>query len=479
MITRHTLGLLIGLIACSLLVSHAEGAIHKVIIYKEGREVAQGLGVWVAGDALLTSSAIVSLGDQVFIEDSAGTRYLAKLRSQSGALALLSVDGLSIGSTATLAPEPPQENSDVYFPRLDGSQRKGLLLFEATGDSIWDHRYIFTMSVDSADIGAPLVNRCEQLISVVAAQADSDGNLVGKGESYDAIVSFLNADSVTFAGASSPCPSFEDQISKEKELREALQGNLDSLKNELKSLEDLGDANLEQSEEERRRLESQKNALEQRITETEESLAKQDSILQGNERLQDSLKTDLDSLRQRSIMQSDSLNAQKEQRRRDLLLVGLIAALLLLSVIVVLIVIWKRKRDMEEELEDANIRRQEAEEAIDKKPEPFPDLLLFGLGPDKEKIRVKVSGAALLQNSKGLILGRSSAHADCVIVEESVSRRHARISLVDRKLIIQDMGSLNGTTVNGIELTPEKIYPLPKNAKITLGEVELEISILK
>ena len=486
MIIRHSFGLLIGLITWSLLIPHAEGATYKVIIYNDGNQVAQGLGVWISEDVLLTSSAIVALGDQVFIEDSAGTRYLAELKSHSGSLALLSVEGLSISTVATLAVEPPQENSDIYFSLLNGSQRRGVLLFEATGDSLWDHQYRFTVPVNQMDVGAPLVNRCEQLISVVSTQTDSNGKLGGLSESYAAVISFLMANSVAFTVASAPCPTVEDQLSQEKELRETLQEDLNSLKSELKSLEDLGNANLEQSEDERKRLESQKNELERQIRNTEEKLVEQDSILQINERLQDSLRKDLDSLREKSSMQRDSLTAQRdsliaqgEQKSRELLLVGVISAILILIALIFLFLFWKRRRDVEEELIEADIRLHEAEEAADKKPDPFPDILLSGLGPNNEEIRAKISGESLVQRREGLLIGRSSAHADCVIVESSVSRRHARISLINKKLIIQDLGSLNGTTVNGIRLVPEKNHPLPQKAKIVLGEVELELTILQ
>jgi hypothetical protein len=53
-----------------------------------------------------------------------------------------------------------------------------------------------------------------------------------------------------------------------------------------------------------------------------------------------------------------------------------------------------------------------------------------------------------LEESQQVIIGRSS-DLDMVLVEEMVSRRHARIGLRDGVVTIEDLGSTNGTFVNG------------------------------
>lgn len=50
--------------------------------------------------------------------------------------------------------------------------------------------------------------------------------------------------------------------------------------------------------------------------------------------------------------------------------------------------------------------------------------------------------------NREIIIGRSS-DLDMVLVEDMVSRRHAKISSTDADVFIQDMGSTNGTFVNG------------------------------
>ena len=69
-----------------------------------------------------------------------------------------------------------------------------------------------------------------------------------------------------------------------------------------------------------------------------------------------------------------------------------------------------------------------------------------------------------------IIVGRSS-ELDMVLVEDMVSRRHARIECGDEQIVIEDLGSTNGTFVNG-----EKI----KRATLKEGDrVLIGTSILK
>src|SRR5512138_2483867 len=53
-----------------------------------------------------------------------------------------------------------------------------------------------------------------------------------------------------------------------------------------------------------------------------------------------------------------------------------------------------------------------------------------------------------LEEGQEIVVGRSS-DLDMVLVEEMVSRRHARIAMKGGAITIQDLGSTNGTFVNG------------------------------
>lgn len=58
--------------------------------------------------------------------------------------------------------------------------------------------------------------------------------------------------------------------------------------------------------------------------------------------------------------------------------------------------------------------------------------------------------------NREIIIGRSS-DLDMVLVEDMVSRRHAKINSTDTEVWIQDLGSTNGTFVNGEKVTRSRL----------------------
>ncbi len=61
-----------------------------------------------------------------------------------------------------------------------------------------------------------------------------------------------------------------------------------------------------------------------------------------------------------------------------------------------------------------------------------------------------------LKGDKQLIIGRSS-ELDIVLVEDMVSRKHAKITLSAGKITIEDLGSTNGTFVNGEKVKTQRL----------------------
>ena len=57
-------------------------------------------------------------------------------------------------------------------------------------------------------------------------------------------------------------------------------------------------------------------------------------------------------------------------------------------------------------------------------------------------------GVFPLHIDREIVIGRSS-DLDMVLVEDMVSRKHAKISTLGDEIAIMDLGSTNGTFVNG------------------------------
>jgi FHA domain len=60
---------------------------------------------------------------------------------------------------------------------------------------------------------------------------------------------------------------------------------------------------------------------------------------------------------------------------------------------------------------------------------------------------------------------------------KSVSRRHARISIKGNEVMIEDLGSVNGTYLNTERLTAYELVPLSDGDILRLGQLPMEIQI--
>ena len=65
----------------------------------------------------------------------------------------------------------------------------------------------------------------------------------------------------------------------------------------------------------------------------------------------------------------------------------------------------------------------------------------------------------------GLVIGRG-ADADIRVMDDEISRRHARIAVLGKDILVEDLGSKNGTFLNG---TPVRRKALSDGDKIQIG----------
>lgn len=77
-----------------------------------------------------------------------------------------------------------------------------------------------------------------------------------------------------------------------------------------------------------------------------------------------------------------------------------------------------------------------------------------------------------LKANKQVVIGRSS-DLDMVLVEDMVSRKHAKITCQDGKVLIEDLGSTNGTFVNGEKIA--RASRLKEGDRILIGTSILKL----
>jgi adenylate cyclase len=82
---------------------------------------------------------------------------------------------------------------------------------------------------------------------------------------------------------------------------------------------------------------------------------------------------------------------------------------------------------------------------------------------------------AVSKLTEGVVIGRAVGQSDLVVAHSTVSRRHARLSLVGDTLRIEDLGSTNGTSVDGKPVRPGFPVAAERGSTIRLGDVKLAV----
>jgi predicted component of type VI protein secretion system len=91
-------------------------------------------------------------------------------------------------------------------------------------------------------------------------------------------------------------------------------------------------------------------------------------------------------------------------------------------------------------------------------------------------IRLVFGDTELSQVYLGVVIGRHPALCDRVIDDPSVSRRHLRIGMAEGKPYVEDLNSLNGTLLDGVEVPQFEPVPLTAGQELKLGRVVLEVA---
>jgi pSer/pThr/pTyr-binding forkhead associated (FHA) protein len=93
-------------------------------------------------------------------------------------------------------------------------------------------------------------------------------------------------------------------------------------------------------------------------------------------------------------------------------------------------------------------------------------------------------GRALFEfaTAEPIIVGRSSSTTAVNLdlspynaADLGISRSHARIEVFGDRLMIKDLGSVNGTRLNGTLLTPNFVYELQHGDELKLGRLKMRV----
>ena len=83
----------------------------------------------------------------------------------------------------------------------------------------------------------------------------------------------------------------------------------------------------------------------------------------------------------------------------------------------------------------------------------------------------------LLARERGVTIGRSAADCDFVLDAPSISRSHLRAILRDGLIYVEDLGSANGTRLNGKQLQPSQMAALHDNDDLEIADSHFSVEV--
>ena len=371
------------------------------------------------------------------------------------------------------------------------------------------HNALFSL----ASAGTPLLNRCFQAVGINVLEEEGrffsrpvDPTQKGSAQSLASasLGSLLTLTGLSLPVAGSECLSLEAEAQQEREqARQAQeaerQREQEAADQRVKEAEEEARRQLEEAQRKEDTLQREKEAAEERARriEAEKQQTEQEAQRQLEQQEQDK-QAELQRQREEAERREAELQREKdealrreqekaEHRQRYILLIGsIIGGLVLLGVALLMRRKQKRLRATEREkqhieqekqhlsgaLNQAQSELSQAEEQ-DRLRSTAPDVFLEGNTPP---IALKIPGTALVERT-GAVVGRSPSASTFVINHEQVSRQHFRLSLVAQQIMLEDLGSTNGTSIDGVPLEPGNQKPVREGSRIGLGDLELTLHI--
>lgn len=109
-------------------------------------------------------------------------------------------------------------------------------------------------------------------------------------------------------------------------------------------------------------------------------------------------------------------------------------------------------------------------------PSDRENWMLSGFDDQGRVLRYQVRADDIRACDDGYVVGRNPQVANLVISDDSVSRNHACLRLKGMRLLVEDLGSANGTWIDGRALSPHRAFEVAPGASIEFGGVKLTLT---
>lgn len=438
----------------------------QVLAFRNGEILNQGSGVVVAEGAVLTSLHLSDRAEQLVVRSASGVEVVGTLiDSIAGSdLALLRATGVD-AAPAQLALSTPSEGAgDITgFWRDSEPDRRSTFgrvprfvaarVEDVSAKNILFQNGVILGNTGRGAYGAPVYDGCRDVLAVVRAAPGSTRRDVWDNHTLGPRISFATIDDLTNLAERSGVPVTVAEKSCATRLAEA------AAQEEAEQEEARLQAERERDAERRAReaAEAERDAAQEEAEKAEETAEA------AQQERDEAIEETTDALEQ---VESDLTEVQDQAEKLGtwVWIAGAAAALLALLASVVAM---RRRAD-----------RAHAEQTLEAVTARFDDCLFEGQTSDGTPVALRISGKDLLQEVDGISIGRNPENSEAILTDESVGRRHARIFVENDVLLLVDLDSTNGTSVNGQKLIPHEAFELVDGDAIEFGGVRVTLRLV-
>lgn len=487
----------------------------------DGEEIERlGSGFAVSDDYVLTAAHLVASEEHaVAVPLTTGAEHVARIVyiSERIDLALLAVNGLDL-PPLTLAVDGFELGRSVYSAGVWTEAEDPIVVAEAgeevamalSGGSVGRHTEIpgaddapavllmeHNAMFPAAGYGGPLLNECGEVVGINRGAIGLSLRRLRRGGAPQGVAHAVRAPSMTVL--------LETQGVGFSQSEESCASALVTARAQAAEAESQAEEAVAQAEEAATRAEETQEQLEQAQQEQEEAAARmaeaesrvgeleaqyEEAVRAGDEQAealgaqldtaleeQEAARSAVGTLEGQVAELEERLKREAEaDRTRLIVTLSAAGAGLVLVVAVASVALRRRSRQVALAREEA-ARAQRA--AADARARPlahdsaFPDCVLTGETGEGHPVSVKIPGA--LVGGEGAVIGRSPRNATLLIDDRTLSREHARLFGDEDSLYIEDLGTTNGTRVNGRDLVSGKPVPVKQGDTLELGAVKVEL----
>ena len=473
-----------------------------VRVYKGGEPAGNWAGVVVndKGD-VLTSAAVLAAGGRVVVVVPGEGELEAVERwrddGAEGLVGLVRVEGLSRAGLAVseaevaagarvfaVTPGAGSEGAD-FVPGAVGE----VAMRSVGGEEV---RFLLHNAMITArGYGSPIVDECGQVVGLnVPDPKRKPGKLQREREpketvfalGAEALVLRLGEHEEEFERVAECVPPAVAQAEeREREAQEARE-RAAAERVEAQRRQEEAEERVRQAEADKQASEQEKQAAraaaERAQRETQEARSREEAAVERAAVAQQAVE-EAARLLAEARGREEAQRRSSEQLKRFALWGGTAAVVLLVLILLFWVLSARRKRQAIRSAQArAAVAEQEAVEAQQRAaPEPAPfDCVLTGRDGGGTAHALNLRRDAL-GASGGAVIGRDPAGSSHVVVDPSVSRAHARVYAHGGVLHVEDLGSTNGTFLNGQRMAEGQGARVRDGDELVLGSVTFRVEL--